>query len=65
LEGLAIEALPDARFRVQLDAGHEIVAYTAGRMKKDRIKTLANDRGNYRNVAARSGEGTTDLSVQG
>ena len=40
-EGLVIEALPDARFRVQLDAGHEIVAYTAGRMKKNRIKTLA------------------------
>ena len=43
-EGLVIEALPDARFRVQLDAGHEIVAYTAGRMKKNRIKTLAGDR---------------------
>ena len=28
-EGLVIEALPDARFRVQLDVGHEIVAYTA------------------------------------
>jgi translation initiation factor IF-1 len=43
-EGIVIEALPDARFRVQLDAGHEIVAYTAGRMKKNRIKTLAGDR---------------------
>ena len=43
-EGLVIEALPDARFRVQLDAGHEIVAYTAGKMKKSRIKTLAGDR---------------------
>ena len=28
-KGLVIEALPDARFRVQLDVGHEIVAYTA------------------------------------
>ena len=28
-EGLVIEALPDAHFRVQLDVGHEIVAYTA------------------------------------
>ena len=27
-EGLVIEALPDAHFRVQLDVGHEIVAYT-------------------------------------
>lgn len=43
-EGLVIEALPDARFRVQLDAGHEVIAYTAGKMKKNRIKTLAGDR---------------------
>ena len=26
------------------DSGHEIVAYTAGKMKKNRIKTLAGDR---------------------
>ncbi len=43
-EGLVTEILPDARFRVQLDSGHEIVAYTAGKMKKHRIKTLAGDR---------------------
>ena len=29
---------------MQLDSGHEIVAYTAGKMKKNRIKTLAGDR---------------------
>ena len=39
-EGLVIEILPDARYRVQLDAGYEVVAYTAGKMKKSRIKTL-------------------------
>src|SRR3954451_17385707 len=43
-EGLVTEILPDARYRVQLDAGHEIVAYTAGKMKKNRIKTVAGDR---------------------
>lgn len=43
-EGLVIELLPDARFRVQLENGHEIIAYTAGKMKKNRIKTLAGDR---------------------
>jgi translation initiation factor IF-1 len=43
-EGLVIEILPDARYRVQLDNGHQLVAYTAGRMKKNRIKTLAGDR---------------------
>jgi translation initiation factor IF-1 len=44
LEGLVTEILPDTRFRVQLDNGHQIVAYTAGKMKKNRIKTLAGDR---------------------
>jgi translation initiation factor IF-1 len=43
-DGLVTELLPDARFRVQLDSGHSIIAYTAGRMKKHRIKTLAGDR---------------------
>ena len=43
-EGLVTELLPDARFRVQLDTGHSVVAYTAGKMKKHRIKTLAGDR---------------------
>ena len=43
-EGLVIEILPDARYRVQLDNGHALIAYTAGRMKRNRIKTLAGDR---------------------
>jgi translation initiation factor IF-1 len=44
LEGHVTEILPDARYRVQLKDGHMIVAYTAGKMKKNRIKTLAGDR---------------------
>ena len=43
-EGLVTEILPEARFRVQLDVGHQIIAYTAGKMRKHRIKTLAGDR---------------------
>jgi translation initiation factor IF-1 len=43
-EGSVLEVLPDARFRVQLENGHEVIAYTAGKMKKNRIKTLAGDR---------------------
>jgi translation initiation factor IF-1 len=43
-EGLVVEVLPDARYRVELDNGHALVAYTAGKMKKNRIKTLAGDR---------------------
>lgn len=38
------DVLPDGRFRVDLDNGHQIVAYTAGRMKRNRIKTIAGDR---------------------
>lgn len=43
-EGTVTDVLPDARFRVKLDNDHEITAYTAGRMKKYRIRTLTGDR---------------------
>ena len=43
-EGLVTEILPDARYRVQLDAGHAIVAYTAGKMRKHHIRILAGDK---------------------
>lgn len=43
-EGVVEEVLPDARCRVILDNGHEVIAYTSGRMKKNRIRILAGDR---------------------
>ena len=43
-EGVVTDVLPDARFRVKLDNDHDIIAYTAGRMKKFRIRTLVGDR---------------------
>ena len=43
-EGFVLELLPDARFRVRLDNGHETLAYSSGRMKKNRIRILAGDR---------------------
>ena len=43
-DGAVVDLLPDGRFRVQLDNKHEIIAYTAGRMRKNRIKTLVGDR---------------------
>ncbi|HLY56073.1 MAG TPA: translation initiation factor IF-1 [Stellaceae bacterium] len=43
-DGIVVELLPDARYRVRLDNGHEALAYTAGRMKKHRIRVLAGDR---------------------
>jgi translation initiation factor IF-1 len=39
-DGRVTDILPDARCRVELDSGREVVAYTAGRMKKKRIETL-------------------------
>jgi len=43
-EGSVSEVLPDARFRVTLDNGHVMIAYTAEKMKKNRIKTIEGDR---------------------
>jgi translation initiation factor IF-1 len=43
-EGVVSEVLPDARCRVKLDNGHEVIAYTSGRMKKNRIRILAGDK---------------------
>jgi translation initiation factor IF-1 len=43
-EGVIIEILPEARFRVRLANDHEIIAYTGGRMKKNRIRTLTGDK---------------------
>ena len=64
-EGLVTEILPDARYRVQLDNGHQLVACTAGRMKKNRIKTLAGDRVTVEVITLRFGKGAIDLSPQG
>ncbi|MBY0430550.1 MAG: translation initiation factor IF-1 [Rhodospirillales bacterium] len=43
-EGVVSEVLPDARFRVKLDSGHDVMAYASGKMKKNRIRVLAGDR---------------------
>ena len=43
-EGVVTDVLPEARYRVKLSNDHEIIAYTAGRMKKNRIRTLVGDR---------------------
>lgn len=43
-DGVVAEVLPDSRFKVTLDSGHDIMAYASGRMKKNRIRILAGDR---------------------
>ena len=42
--GTVKELLPNAMFRVLLDNDHEIMAHTAGKMRKFRIRVLAGDR---------------------
>ena len=43
-DGIVIEALPDTTFRVQLENGHMLLAYSAGKMKKNRIRVLEGDK---------------------
>ena len=43
-EGQIIELLPEGRFRVRLENDHEILAYTAGKMKKNRIRSMVGDK---------------------
>ena len=44
MNGKVEEILPDSRYRVSLDNGHVLVAYTSGRMRKHHIRILAGDR---------------------
>lgn len=43
LEGRIDEILPDGRFGVVLENDHRIIAYTAGKMRKFRIRTVVGD----------------------
>ena len=43
VEGKVTELLPNAMFRVKLENNHEILAHTAGKLRKNRIRVLAGD----------------------
>ncbi|HEY6133635.1 MAG TPA: translation initiation factor IF-1 [Rubrivivax sp.] len=43
MNGMVTEVLPDSRYRVTLDNGHVLVAYTSGKMRKHHIRILAGD----------------------
>lgn len=45
-EGVVIELLPNAMFRVKLENDHEVLAHTSGRMRKNRIRVLVGDKVN-------------------
>jgi len=42
--GTVVELLPNAPSRVRLENDHEIIAHTAGKMRKNRIRVLAGDK---------------------
>ncbi len=44
MAGVVTEVLPDTRFRVVLENGHELIAYSAGKMRKNHIRILAGDK---------------------
>ena len=44
IEGVVADVLPSAMFRVDLPNGHQLLATTAGKMRKFRIRILAGDR---------------------
>ena len=43
MRGKVAEILPDSRYRVVLTNGHELVAYTGGKMRKNHIRIIAGD----------------------
>ncbi|MBN1934645.1 MAG: translation initiation factor IF-1 [Anaerolineae bacterium] len=43
-EGTVVDTLPGTQFRVELDNGHVVLAYPAGKMRRYYIKILLGDR---------------------
>jgi translation initiation factor IF-1 len=44
IEGVVREVLPNATFRVELENGHEVLAYLSGKMRQNYIRVLDGDR---------------------
>ena len=44
MDGTVTEVLPDSRYRVELENGHQLAAYAAGKMRKFRIRVVAGDK---------------------
>ncbi len=44
MNGAVDEVLPDSRYRVTLENGHQLIAYTSGKMRKHHIRILAGDK---------------------
>ena len=44
VEGMIVEPLPNAMFRVDLENGHRILAYISGKMRMHYIRILPGDK---------------------
>ncbi len=44
VEGVVVEPLPNAMFRVELDNGHKVLAHISGKMRIHYIRILPGDR---------------------
>jgi translation initiation factor IF-1 len=44
MNGTVVDVLPDSRYRVTLENGHTLVAYTAGKMRMHHIRIIAGDK---------------------
>ena len=43
-QGIVLELLPNAMFKVKLENNHEVLAHSSGKMRKNRIRVLAGDK---------------------
>ena len=43
-EGVIVETLPNAMFKVELENGHEILAHISGKIRKNFIRILPGDK---------------------
>ena len=44
LEGIVVEALPNAMFTVELENGHKVLAHISGKLRMHYIKILPGDK---------------------
>ncbi|MDD3930925.1 MAG: translation initiation factor IF-1 [Clostridiaceae bacterium] len=44
VEGIVVDTLPNAVFKVRLENGHEIMAHISGKLRQHYIKILTGDR---------------------
>ena len=44
LEGVVVEALPNAIFQVELENGHKVLAHISGKLRMNNIRILPGDK---------------------